>query len=252
MADYKLFINGEYVDAASGETFTTYDPAHRREDRRRRQGRPRGRRSAPSRPPARRSTRARGRRCRGKERAAKLRKIAELIDGQRRASSPRSRPATAAAPSRRRCSPTCPARAGAVRVVRRAAPRASPTTIDLRRLARSRRRRTTCRYEPYGVCTGIVPWNFPLIMAGWKIAPGDRRRQHLRCIKPASFTSLSALELGEGVPGGRHPARRRQRHRRSRRHRRRGAGRATRWSTRSRSPARPRSAAASCSSRRAP
>ena len=27
MADYKLFINGEYVEAQSGETFTTYDPA---------------------------------------------------------------------------------------------------------------------------------------------------------------------------------------------------------------------------------
>ena len=27
------------------------------------------------------------------------------------------------------------------------------------------------RHEPLGVCTGIVPWNFPFIMAGWKIAP---------------------------------------------------------------------------------
>ena len=27
MADYQLFIDGEYVDAQSGETFTTYDPA---------------------------------------------------------------------------------------------------------------------------------------------------------------------------------------------------------------------------------
>ena len=26
MADHKLFIDGEYVDALSGETFTTYDP----------------------------------------------------------------------------------------------------------------------------------------------------------------------------------------------------------------------------------
>ena len=27
------------------------------------------------------------------------------------------------------------------------------------------------RREPFGVCTGIVPWNFPFLMAGWKIAP---------------------------------------------------------------------------------
>ncbi len=27
------------------------------------------------------------------------------------------------------------------------------------------------RREPFGVCSGIVPWNFPFLMAGWKIAP---------------------------------------------------------------------------------
>ena len=30
--------------------------------------------------------------------------------------------------------------------------------------------------EPVGVCAQIVPWNFPLLMATWKIAPGARRR----------------------------------------------------------------------------
>ncbi len=36
------------------------------------------------------------------------------------------------------------------------------------------------RREPVGVCGQIVPWNFPLLMAVWKIAPGARRRLHDR------------------------------------------------------------------------
>ncbi len=58
--------------------------------------------------------------------------------------------------------------------------------------------------EPVGVCALIVPWNFPLMIAGWKVAPA------LACgntivLKPASYTPLSALMLGEllvdaGVP----------------------------------------------------
>ena len=58
--------------------------------------------------------------------------------------------------------------------------------------------------QPVGVCALIVPWNFPLMIATWKIAPA------LACgnpvvLKPASYTPLSALMLGEllveaGVP----------------------------------------------------
>ncbi len=49
--------------------------------------------------------------------------------------------------------------------------------------------------EPVGVCALIVPWNFPLVIASWKIAPA------LACgnaivVKPASLTPLSVLELG--------------------------------------------------------
>jgi acyl-CoA reductase-like NAD-dependent aldehyde dehydrogenase len=60
--------------------------------------------------------------------------------------------------------------------------------------------------EPVGVVAAIVPWNFPLLMAAWKLAPA------LACgctviLKPASQTSLTALRLGElmveaGVPAG--------------------------------------------------
>ena len=39
--------------------------------------------------------------------------------------------------------------------------------------------RNYLRFEPIGVTTGIIPWNFPLIMAAWKIAPVHRRGQLL-------------------------------------------------------------------------
>src|SRR5262245_33739263 len=60
--------------------------------------------------------------------------------------------------------------------------------------------------EPIGVVAAIVPWNFPLLLAAWKIAPA------LACgntviVKPASQTPLTALALGElalevGFPAG--------------------------------------------------
>lgn len=54
--------------------------------------------------------------------------------------------------------------------------------------------------EPIGVVGQIVPWNFPLLMASWKIAPvlaaGD-----CTVFKPSSETSLSVLELTRLIDG---------------------------------------------------
>ncbi|MGY4319919.1 aldehyde dehydrogenase (NAD+) [Bradyrhizobium sp. JR3.5] len=60
--------------------------------------------------------------------------------------------------------------------------------------------------EPVGVVAAIVPWNFPLMIGMWKLAPA------LACgctvvMKPAELTSLSALRIGElaleaGLPKG--------------------------------------------------
>jgi len=60
--------------------------------------------------------------------------------------------------------------------------------------------------KPVGVCGQIIPWNFPLLMAAWKLAPA------LACgntcvLKPAETTPLTALRLGEifeevGLPKG--------------------------------------------------
>lgn len=50
--------------------------------------------------------------------------------------------------------------------------------------------------EPIGVVGQIIPWNFPLLMAGWKIAPALAAGDTV-VIKPSSFTSLSILELAK-------------------------------------------------------
>jgi aldehyde dehydrogenase (NAD+) len=60
--------------------------------------------------------------------------------------------------------------------------------------------------KPLGVCAQIIPWNFPLLMLAWKIAPA------LACgntvvLKPAETTSLTALKFCEllhdvGLPDG--------------------------------------------------
>ncbi|MBV9139664.1 MAG: aldehyde dehydrogenase family protein [Pseudonocardiales bacterium] len=60
--------------------------------------------------------------------------------------------------------------------------------------------------EPVGVCGQIIPWNFPLLMAAWKIAP-VLAAGCTTVLKPAEQTPLSALLLGElamqaGLPPG--------------------------------------------------
>ncbi|MBB4212126.1 aldehyde dehydrogenase (NAD+) [Rhodothalassium salexigens DSM 2132] len=61
-------------------------------------------------------------------------------------------------------------------------------------------------HAPHGVAGQVIPWNFPLLMASWKIAPA------LACgntvvLKPAEYTSLTALYLADlvaeaGLPAG--------------------------------------------------
>jgi aldehyde dehydrogenase (NAD+) len=52
------------------------------------------------------------------------------------------------------------------------------------------------RREPVGVCAQIIPWNFPFLMAVWKIAPALAAGNTV-VLKPASHTPLSALKLME-------------------------------------------------------
>ncbi len=60
--------------------------------------------------------------------------------------------------------------------------------------------------EPIGVCGQIIPWNYPLLMAAWKLAPG-LAAGNCCILKPAETTPLSAIRLFEliekaGFPPG--------------------------------------------------
>jgi aldehyde dehydrogenase (NAD+) len=62
------------------------------------------------------------------------------------------------------------------------------------------------RHRPVGVCGQIIPWNFPLLMLAWKIAPALAAGNTV-VLKPAEFTPLSALAFAEicveaGLPPG--------------------------------------------------
>src|SRR5271169_4560462 len=62
------------------------------------------------------------------------------------------------------------------------------------------------RREPVGVCAQIIPWNFPLLMAAWKLGPALAAGCTI-VLKPAEQTPLSALRVGElalevGFPPG--------------------------------------------------
>ena len=61
-------------------------------------------------------------------------------------------------------------------------------------------------HEPVGVCGQIIPWNFPLLMLAWKIAPALAAGNTV-VLKPAEFTPLTALAFAEicreaGLPKG--------------------------------------------------
>ena len=98
--------------------------------------------------------------------------------------------------------------------------------------------------EPLGVVGLIVPWNFPLVIASWKVAPALAAGNTI-VLKPAELTPLTALELERIALEAGHPGGRAQRRRRARARSAASAWSSTPTSPRSPSPARPRSAAGS-------
>ncbi len=61
-------------------------------------------------------------------------------------------------------------------------------------------------HEPLGVIGAIMPWNFPIHLTMWKVAPALAMGNSV-VLKPAELTSMSALKLGElaleaGLPAG--------------------------------------------------
>jgi betaine-aldehyde dehydrogenase len=60
--------------------------------------------------------------------------------------------------------------------------------------------------EPVGVTAGITPWNFPVLMAAWKLAP-SLAAGNVMILKPASVSPLTSLEMARifddvGLPRG--------------------------------------------------
>ncbi|MCB0971988.1 MAG: aldehyde dehydrogenase family protein, partial [Acidimicrobiales bacterium] len=192
MADYQLFIDGEYVDAISGETFTTYDPGTNQ---------PIGEVAKAGREDSVKAIEAARKafdegpwpRMSGAERGAKLNEIADAIEAkaekfaemEARDSGGTIKKATFA---------DVPGAAGALRwFARLATEEADEVELPGTPFPPSQ---NWVRYEPHGVCTGIIPWNFPCIMAAWKLGPA-LAAGNTSVLKPASFTSTTALMLGE-------------------------------------------------------
>jgi aldehyde dehydrogenase (NAD+) len=202
-ADYQLFVNGQPRDAAAGETFETLDPST---------GRPHATVARARAADAERAVAAaraafedgRWSGRRPEQRAAVLRAIAARLrdDAQRlvelevRDSGGTIRKVKAADV------------AGAAFTFRTYADFAAriPAEQPLPFTVAPGPSHNYLRREPVGVCAGIIPWNFPLQNAAWKLAPALAAGNTM-VLKPAEQTPCTAVELAKlcaeaGVPDG--------------------------------------------------
>ena len=190
MGDTQLFIDGAWVDAQSGESFPTYAPST---------GEKIADVAKAGREDARRAVEAARKafddgpwsRMSGKERAAKLRTAAEIING-RSEEIAEIEARDGGGTIKKAMFADVP---GAVSTFQAFADCAEnePDVIE-RGESPFPPAKSIVRREPFGVCSGIVPWNFPFLMAGWKIGPAIAAGNCV-VLKPASFTSLSAIEM---------------------------------------------------------
>ena len=202
---HKLLINGKWVDAASGKTFPTYNPATGevlamvaegdQEDINRAV---KAARAAFETGPWSRMT--------ASERGKLVWKLADLLE--------QNLEAFAQLESLDNGKPVGVARAADVplavdlfrymagwstKIEGNTIPLSVPYTPGAKYLAYTLR-------EPIGVVGQIIPWNFPLLMAAWKLGPALATGNTI-VLKPAEQTPLSALRLGEliqeaGIPDG--------------------------------------------------
>ena len=192
MADYQLFIDGERCDAASGETFETHDPATGEKIADVAKA---GREDAVRAIEAARKAFDEGPwpKMSGKERAAKVNRIAELI-GEHAEELAELEVRDSGGTIRKASLADIPGGKGAFEwFAKMADTQADQVDLEGSPFPVSE---NYVRYEPMGVCTGIIPWNFPFIMASWKIAPAIAAG-NCTVIKPATLTSLTALKLAE-------------------------------------------------------
>ncbi|MGH2682376.1 MAG: aldehyde dehydrogenase family protein [Actinomycetota bacterium] len=200
MTDYQLVIDGELVDAASEETFQSIDPSTGHafaevakagaEDVRRAV---RGARKAFDEGP--------WPRMRGRDRAKALLAAADLIK-KNGAELAELESKDSGGTIRKAKNADIGMAISTFRVFAELAGRED----DEEALPRSPTSYNYLRREPIGVCAAITPWNFPIQMASWKIAPAIAAGNSV-ILKPASYTPLTSIEIGRlcleaGLPEG--------------------------------------------------
>ncbi|MBV6508401.1 MAG: Betaine aldehyde dehydrogenase [Acidimicrobiales bacterium] len=194
VADYKMLIGGELCDATSGETFETFEPATGEKIADVPKA---GKEDAVRAIEAARKAFDEGPwpKMSGKERADKLRKIVEVI-GAHAAELSEIETRDGGGTIRKAQLADVPGAQQSFEWFAKMAEE-QPTEVELTGspLPPSE---NYLRYEPLGVCSGVIPWNFPLIMASWKIAPA-LAAGNTSVLKPASFTSLSALLMAQFI-----------------------------------------------------
>ena len=197
---YQLLIGGELPDATSGETFETIDPST---------GEPFARVAKGGSEDARRAVEAARKafdegpwpKMKGRERAQHLLKVADLV--KQNAGHLAELEARDAGHTIRMAKG---ADIGMVISTFRVFAEIAGREADEEPLPRNPGSMNYVRREPIGVCVGITPWNFPIQMAAWKIAPAIAAGNSV-VIKPASYTPLTTLEIGRlcmeaGIPEG--------------------------------------------------
>ena len=106
-------------------------------------------------------------------------------------------------------------------------PAGGPPLLPPRRLGAAAWTREFPGYGPLGVVGQIIPWNFPLLMLAWKIAPALATGNTV-VLKPAEFTLAHRARCSPRSARGGRPAAGRRQHRHRRRRDRRGARRPSR------------------------
>jgi phenylacetaldehyde dehydrogenase len=200
-----MLINGQWVQSASGKTFPTYDPstgevlAHIAEgDREDIDRAVKAARAAFDRGPWRRMTAA--------QRGKLIWKLGDLIEEHLQEFAElecldNGKPLTVA------CAADVPLAADMFRYMAGWCTKNEGSTIPLSvPYTPGARYHAYTVHEPIGVVGQIIPWNFPLLMAAWKLAPALAAGCCI-VLKPAEQTPLSALRLGEliieaGFPEG--------------------------------------------------
>ena len=196
--NYQLFINGEWVDAESGKTFSSPNPAT---------GQPLAEVAEADKIDIDKAVRAARAAYEGKwsrmsarERGRLLYKLAQTIE-ERSQQLAELETADNGKPIRESLYVDLPQVAENFEYFAGWATKIEGETIPVP----GRMFNYTLR-EPLGVCGQIIPWNFPLLMAAWKLAPALAAGNTV-VLKPAEQTPVTAMELGRliqevGFPEG--------------------------------------------------